>query len=286
MIITKKKTNIQEKVKEAFELIKQGVAQITTSKDYRAFLAFSSRFYQRSLNNQLLIWVQKPTATYVAGFKEWQKMGRYVKKGEKGIKILAPMHIRKIQENENEEEETINYIRYKTVSVFDISQTEGKPIPSLKDFVKTVQGETELYEMVRDISPFPVEELDYCNGADGYFIHKKQEIKILSSNPSKHRLLTLIHEIAHGLLHIDRKNIPSIEIREIEAESVGFVVCHALGIDSSMNSLGYLTSYGGEHTCELVEDSKERINLASREILTLFESKYLIGDKSKESLNS
>ncbi len=281
MAYTSKKENTQEKVKEAFELIKQGVKDITNSETYKEFLMFSSKFYNYSLNNQILIWAQKPTASYVAGFQTWKKMGRHVKKGEKGIKILAPIHIRATQTNEQGEEETIVFNRYRTISVFDISQTEGDPIPSLREFVKTVQGETELYEMMKSVSPFPVEELVDCEGADGYYHLKNKDIKIWSKNPSSHKLLTLIHEIAHGLLHADRKTAPDKTVKEIEAESVGFVVCHALGIDTSVNSLGYLASYGGTRIIDLLEDSRDRIHQAAKTILTAFENAYI----PKEALN-
>jgi antirestriction protein ArdC len=278
MTITKKKgsNNAKEKVQEAFELIEQGIKSITTSEQYKEFLAFSSRFYNYSLNNQLLIWAQKPTATFVAGFNTWKKMGRYVKKGERGIKILAPMRFKATKTNDDGEEEEIEFNRYQTVFVFDISQTEGdKEIPTLQEFVKTVPGETELYEMMKKVSPFPVEELENCNGADGYYNLKTKEIKIWSKNPTSHRLLTLVHEIAHGILHADRKSSPSKQIREIEAEAVGFVVCHALGIDTSVNSLGYLASYGGRATMEFVEDSREKINDAAKKILSSFEKAYM-----------
>lgn len=275
MTITKKKVDTKEKVAEAYKLIEQGIKAITSSDKYQEFLKFSSNFYNYSLNNQILIWAQKPTATFVAGFGAWKKMGRYVKKGQKGIRILAPLHVKATKQLENGEEETIEFNRYQTISVFDISQTEGQePIPSLRDFVKTVQGETELYDLMRKVSPFPVEELEDCGGADGYYNLKTKDIKILSSKPSSHKLLTLIHEIAHGLLHSERKTSPSHKIREIEAESVGFIVCHALGIDTSVNSLGYLASYGGKSTFELVEDSKERINTAAKKILSTFEDAY------------
>ncbi|MEQ2527586.1 ArdC family protein [Bacillaceae bacterium CLA-AA-H227] len=276
MTFTKTKENIQEKVKEAFKLIEEGVKSITSSDRYQEFLKFSSRFYNYSINNQILIWVQKPNATFVAGFQTWKKMGRPVKKGEKGIRILAPVQVSVNKVNEDGEEEVIKFNRYQMISVFDISQTKGEvPVPSLHEFVKEVEGETELYSMIREISPFPVEELDDCKGADGYISLKTKEIKILSSNSTAHKLLTLIHEMAHGLLHSDRKNKPSRTVMEIEAESVGFIVCHALGIDTSVNSLGYLASYGGKATMNFVEDSKERINLTAKKILSDFEKTYL-----------
>ena len=276
MTTTKLKETTQDKVKEAFKLIEQGVNAITSSDQYKEFLKFSSRFYNYSMYNQLLIWVQKPNATFVAGFQTWKKMGRFVKKGEKGIRILAPIRISATRVNGEGKEEVVEYNKYQTISVFDISQTEGdNPLPSLREFVKEVKGETELYSMIRRISPFPVEELEDCKGADGYYSLKTKEIKILSTNSTAHKLLTLIHEVAHGLLHGDRKSSPSHKVMEIEAESIGFIVCHALGIDTSVNSFGYLASYGGKATMNLVEDSKERINMAAKKILSDFENAYM-----------
>jgi len=277
MSVTTKKGS-KEKVKEAFKLIEQGIEEITSSEKYKEFLAFTARFYNYSFRNQLLIWIQKPNATFVAGYKEWQKMGRYVRKGEKGIQILAPMRIKTKKENEVGEEEEKEILLYKSTYVFDISQTEGEPVPTLGDLVQTVPGETELYGMVKQISPFPVEELDDCEGADGYFRVKEQDIKIYSKNPPAHKLLTLIHEIAHGLLHNDRKNLPDKRVREIEAECVGYTVCHALGIDTSVNSFGYLVSYGGNFTKKLVKESRERIQRAANTILSKFEETFLLND--------
>jgi antirestriction protein ArdC len=281
MMKVKPKTmvNTKEKVKEAYALIEQGIKSITSSEQYKEFLKFSASFYNYSLNNQLLIWAQKPTATYVAGFNAWKKLGRSVKKGEKGIQILAPLRIKATRFNDDiEEEETKEFNRYRVTYVFDVSQTEGEAIPNIHEFVKTVDGETELYEMVKNISPFPVSELADCEGADGYYNLITKEIKISSKNPTSHRLLTLIHEIAHGLLHGDRKTSPNKTIREVEAESVGFIVCHALGIDTSANSLGYLASYGGRSTMQLVKDNKERINTAAKKILASFETAYVNND--------
>lgn len=272
-------TDANERVDEAFSLIEKGVKQITNSQKYKEFLAFSSRFYHYSFRNQILIWTQKPNATYVAGFNAWKKIGRFVKKGEKGIRILAPIIIKTTKKNDMGDEEETEFRKYKVTTVFDISQTKGDPIPSLHEFVHTVRGETELYQMVMNISPFPVEELTDCQGADGYFRLKEKDIKICSKNPTSHRLLTLIHEIAHGLLHSDRKNSPEKNIREIEAESVGFIVCHALGIDTSVNSLGYLASYGGKSTMKFVEESRDRINRAAQMILKKFQETYFPKEK-------
>jgi len=274
---TKTKVNRQEKVKEAFELVKKGAVDIAKSSNFQRFLKFSASFHNYSFRNQLLIWIQKPSATFVAGFETWKKRGRYVKKGEKGIMILAPMKItRKNDEHEEDEE----FMLFRPIYVFDISQTEGEPIPSIGEYVKTLNGETDLYEKIKAISPFPVTETTDCKGADGYYRIKEKDIFIDSKNSTSHKLLTLIHEMGHGLLHADRNNIPSKAVREIEAECVGFVTCHALGIDTSENSFGYIASYGRSRSDELIDKSRERINRAVHRILGDFEDTYVaIEDK-------
>lgn len=274
------KSNRSEKVKEAFELIKKDVSDITNSDTFKEFMKFSSNFHHYSLRNQLLIWIQKPQATLVAGFESWKKMGRFVKKGETGIMILAPIRITKKDNKDLDDLIEEEFTLFRPIYVFDISQTQGEKIPSLSDYVKTLDGETELYEKIRSISPFKVTETDDCKGADGYYRLKEKDIFINSNNPTKHRLLTLIHEIGHGLLHADLKDSPNKKIREIEAECVGFITCHALGIDTSANSFVYLASYGKLQTTELIEKSRERINRVVHKILGDFEEKYL-----RESVN-
>jgi antirestriction protein ArdC len=273
--MNKTKSSRAEKVKEAFELVEKGVTEITDSETFKEFMRFSSKFHHYSFRNQLLIWIQKPQATFVAGFETWKKLGRFVKKGESGIMILAPIRITKKGENELGKEENEEYTLFRPIYVFDISQTQGETIPTISDYVKTLEGETELYEKIRTISPFKVTETEDCNGADGNYRLKEKDIFINSLNPTKNRLLTLIHEIGHGLLHADRNDVPDKRVREIEAECVGYITCHALGIDTSANSFGYLASYGKLQTTRLIENSRERINRAVHKILGDFEDKYM-----------
>ncbi|WP_160850576.1 ArdC-like ssDNA-binding domain-containing protein [Pontibacillus yanchengensis] len=266
-----KKQTRQEKVDEAFELIEEGIQTIAAStKQYQNFLKFSSKHYQYSLRNQVLIFQQMPNARFVAGFNTWKKHDRHVKKGEKGIKIIARGSKVKEVENENGEKELQESYYYFVTHVFDISQTEGEDVPSFSDLIKTIKGETELYEKVKSVCSFPVYEKADSNGADGYFDLKNKLIVIQRKNPSNHKLLTLIHEWGHGILHNDlekRKEL-SRQQRELEAESVGFTVCHVLGIDTSQNSFGYLASFGQSKTIELIKQSEERIQMAVKEILS------------------
>lgn len=269
-------SNREEKIKEAYQLIEEGIHKITSAEQFKEFLRFSAKFHQYSFQNQMLIWLQKPTATFVAGYQTWKKkFNRHVKKGEKGIKILAPIKFTKKKANEDGEEVEKDILLFRVTTVFDISQTEGKPVPTIGQFVQSLTGETDLYDKMKAICPFPIRELEDCHGADGYFHLKERYIAIHTPQSSKQKLLTLIHEMAHGMLHGDPKEAPSKTVRELEAESTAFVVCHALGIDSSINSIGYLTAYGQTKAIELINQSKERINKTVKKILSDFEKAYL-----------
>lgn len=258
------------KVKDALQKIEEGVSGLLNSERWMEYLKFQAKFHRYSWANCILIRAQFPEATYVAGIKTWNELGRYVKKGEKGIAILAPCFRKKEIETEEGEKEEIKVLSgFRIVHVFDISQTEGKPLPQV-EIAKILQGETELYSLLKQICPFKVEEKDSLNGANGRFVGGV--VQILTSLPTVQKTKTLIHEWAHGILHGDLTAKFERRQIELEAESVAFSVCHVLGLDTSEYSFGYLAGWGGENAVKMLKESADRIQKATHEILSAIET--------------
>lgn len=233
-----------------------------------------SNFNNYSLNNLQLILIQKPDATNVASFETWKKAGRYVKKGETGIRIIFPIKYLKNKKNEeNEETKEPSNIYFKVGSVFDISQTEAAK--GKEDLLKKYKPKildnndpafVEYIELFKSISQFPIYFDDLNNAkANGYCDFGTDEIHIKNSLPAAQQLKTIIHEFAHSLLHKDSDL--SKELKEIEAESVAFVVSNNIGLDSSEYSFGYLASWSKEKDIKELKPLLERIHKTATNIL-------------------
>jgi antirestriction protein ArdC len=270
--MAKKKSSAktENSVQEELKMIEQGIGEIIKSGKWLEFLKFQSAFHNYSFGNTILIMMQNPSASRVAGYNAWKKLGRQVLKGQKAIRILAPMVFKgeKEEENDKGEKETkqFSYMRFKAVSVFDVGQTEGKELPSL---VRMLEGDTELYEKIMNVVPIPVNEEVIEGGANGYYHLIEKRIAIKKDNSELQKLKTLVHEWGHHILHAkDKEEKVAQDIRELEAESVAFIVCNKLGIDTSDYSFGYLTGWGqGEEATAKIKASGERIQKASNEIL-------------------
>lgn len=246
-------------IKEITKQLEEGVKGVFDSEQYQKYLAFMGKFHRYSINNSLLIWLQRPDASYVAGFKTWQKMNRQVRKGEKGIKILAPCPHKftkeYIDDDGNLEEKEIQYTTFRPATVFDISQTDGEDIPTICDeLTGTVENFDELFEKLKSASPVPVEYEDIQNGALGYF--NGMAIRIKSGMSQLQTVKTTVHEVAHALLH-DRENGEEKDAnrheKEVQAESVAFTVCAMLGLDTTGYSFEYVANWSqGREAKELV----------------------------------
>lgn len=239
--------NHDDRVREITEQLEKGIKDMFTSEKYMDYLNTMSKFHGYSLNNTLLIAAQNPKASLVAGFKSWEKnFDRHVKRGEKGIKILAPSPYTKkvLQEKVNpdtgemildkngnpvKEETEIKLTSFRVVSVFDVSQTEGKELPSmahdLQDNIKDYPLYIQALEQVSDV-PIAFEEIN--GSAHGYYSHATDSIAIQSGMSESQTLKTMIHEIAHSILHND--NVADAkekdrQTKEVEAESVAYTVC-------------------------------------------------------------
>lgn len=265
---------ITNNVAETIKTLEKEMTNIFNDTNYKKFLSLMSNFNNYSLNNLQLILIQKPDATNVASFETWKKSGRYVKKGETGIRIIFPIKYLKNKKNEeNEETKEQSNIYFKVGSVFDISQTEvakGKEDLLKKYKPKILDNNdpafVEYIELFKSISQFPIYFDDFNNAkANGYCDFGTDEIHIKNSLPAAQKLKTIIHEVAHSLLHKDSDL--SKELKEIEAESVAFVVSNNIGLDSSEYSFGYLASWSKEKDIKELKPLLERIHKTATNIL-------------------
>lgn len=242
---------MNDNVKASLDKIKKGVEQLKNSEEYKLFMLTMSKFHNYSLNNMILINIQKPEATLVAGYNDWlYKFKRYVRKGEKGIKIIAPCpyKIKIKDENDNEKEE--KKLSFKVTTVFDISQTEGEDLPKIgvEELMGTVEKYQELKRHLEIISRIPIEYKEIKTGAKGYYNTEEDKIYIKEGMSEIQTIKTLLHEMTHSYLHNkiklkERKQELTRSNMEVEAESVAFIVCDNLKIDTSDYSFAYLTSW-------------------------------------------
>ena len=297
----KKKTRI-EAVREITEKLEQGMSELFESERYKEYLNTMSRFHHYSFNNTLLIAMQKPDATLVASYNSWQKnFERNVRKGEKGIRIFAPSpyKIREEQEMKNpitgqplldaegavkteEIEKTVTGFR--AVSVFDVSQTNGKPLPEIgaEELLQSVEDYPVFMEALQDISPVTVELQNIGNDTKGYFDTELQKIVIQSNMSEGQTIKTLVHEIAHSMLHdksgsivqdLNTENRKSRSAKEVEAESVAYTVCQHFGIDTSDYSFGYVASWSSGRDTKELRESMEIIRRTASKLIDDVEKK-------------
>jgi hypothetical protein len=277
---------MNDKTKDALECLEKGLETLLDAENWVQYLRFQSNFHRYSFHNQILIWAQCPNATYCAGFQQWRKMNRHVCKGERGLAILAPL-IRKTDsdeclentgqqqsDGENGTQKKVLF-GYRTVYVWDVSQTDGEPLPMVS-MPEVVQGDTELYARLQDVCPFPVIEVSLGDGIRGSFNHQEQRIRVADDMPEAQKAKTLVHEWAHGLLHSLSTRRPDKETRELEAESTAYVVCHALGLDTSSYSFSYITGWSGKEAIETLKLCGSRIQKAADAILSALEAEPLL----------
>jgi antirestriction protein ArdC len=269
---------------DLMEQLEKGVEGILSSEKRKEYLLFQSKFHTYSFGNTLSILMQMPNASHVAGFDTWKKQfNRHVKKGEKGIAILAPVIVKEEKENaEGKIEKKSKLACFKVTYVYDISQTEGDPLPDFQ-FAKRLEGESDLYARVLSICPFPVQKLEDCGGANGYYSLTDQSIAILSSLSKAHKGRCLVHEIAHGLLHDPKTQNeedgeetvrPDCAVRELEAESISFLVASHFGLDSSDYAFGYIAGWAGNRAIKEIKKSGARIQKTAEKIIESIESTF------------
>lgn len=269
-----------EKLQAITKQLENGVKAVFNSDKFREFLEVSAKFHHYSLRNQMLIAMQCPTATRVAGFKAWQKdFGRYVKKGEKGLNILAPCprKITKTSTNENGEqvEQEVVIPNYRVVTVFDVSQTDGQELPQICNrLTDEVQDFGKILAAIKAVAPCPVEFEKIENGAAGYFMPGENRIAICEGLGELQTIKTAVHELAHSILHnfdaLDGKQIdekPDKNTKEVQAEAVAFTVCQFLGLDTSEYSFEYVASWSSDRELKELQQSLEIIRNAAANII-------------------
>ena len=284
-----------EKLKEITDRLEQGITELFDSERYKEYLRVMSKFHNYSFNNTLLIAMQKPDASLIAGFNSWKnQFQRNVKKGEKGIKIIAPSPFKIKQETEKidpqtqkpvigrdgkpvTEEKEITIPAYKVVSVFDVSQTEGKELPDIA--VDALTGDVEQYSdffaALEKTSPVPIGFEKIEGGAHGYYHLEDKRIALDEGMSELQTLKTAIHEIAHAKLHDIDLNAPKDEqqprvdrrTREVEAESVAYTVCQHYGLDTSDYSFGYVAGWSSGRELAELKSSLETIRSAAADII-------------------
>ena len=289
--------NIEKQLKEISERLEQGVKEIFTSERYTEYLNTMSKFHNYSFNNTLLITMQKPEATLVAGYHAWQKkFNRHVKRGEKGIQIIAPAPIREKQEIEKidpvtkepvigddgqPETEIVEMVipRFRATTVFDVSQTEGEPIAELE--VPELTGSVQFYDTfmqaLQNISPVPIRMMNVEGDAKGYYHQTEKYIAIKEDMSNVQTMKTGVHEVSHALLH-DREVMDAEGVlkdqttKEVEAESIAYIVCNHFGLDTSEYSFTYIASWCESRDMKALKASMDTIRKTSAEIIENIEA--------------
>ena len=275
-----------DKLQEAHERLTQAVESIVSGEDWQRMLKVASKFHRYSFNNQLMIFTQKPDATLVAGFNRWKSLNRIVRKGERGIAIFAPCRY-KAQPSENgpgaaspddKNQDKGKFVvkGFRIVHVFDISQTDGEPIEDLEALrPKLLDGDAP--EGIWDALASQGNEAGFevvrhqRGHENGYCDFVKKEIAVRPHVSQAQAIKTLVHELGHALLHCDELG-RSREVQEVEVESVAYIVCDALGLDTSDYSFSYVARWSDGQT-ELMKDTAARVIECSKNILTRLESR-------------
>ena len=242
----------QERAQAALDRLGEGVRAVYDSGRWESWLRSLSKFHDYSLGNTILIAMQMPTATHVASFRSWKRdFNRYVKKGERGIEILVPMLVRD-HDGDDADEERRRLVGFRVGHVFDVSQTDGEPLPTLVDEVtEGVERYAAVMDAVRAVSAYPVELVgDLPEGTNDFF-RRGELIAIREGMPEGQTVKTALHELAHSRLHDgDPEGMPDRAMREVQAESVAYAVSAALGLDTSGYSFGYVASWAAGRTDE------------------------------------
>lgn len=287
--------NPAEKLKEITDRLEQGISELFESERYKEYLSVMSKFHNYSFNNTLLIAMQKPDASLIAGFTSWKsQFERNVKKGEKGIKIIAPSPFKVKKEMEKidpqtqrpvigangkpvTEEQEVTIPAFKVVAVFDVSQTEGKELPDIA--VDALTGDVDKYKdffaALEKTAPVPVAFEKIEGGTHGYYHLEDKRIAIAEGMSELQTLKTTIHEIAHAKLHdidlnapiSEQQNRPDRRTREVEAESIAYTVCQHYGLDTSDYSFGYVAGWSSGKELAELKSSLETIRNTAAELI-------------------
>ncbi len=286
----------KQKVQEITDKLEEGLKELFESEKYKTYLSTMSKFHNYSFNNTLLIAMQKPEATLVAGYKAWQKnFERHVNKGEKAIRILAPAPYKIKEERDKldpvtgemmfdengmpqKEQVEVTIPAFRAVSIFDVSQTDGKPIPELEaqELLSTVEGYEDFVQALMNVAPVPIGFEDIPGDSKGYFHTEEKRIAVQENMSESQTLKTMVHEVAHSMLHnkeINRDDLMEVpakdrNTKEVEAESVAYTVCQHFGIDTSDYSFGYIAGWSSGKDMKELKSSLDTIRKTASELIT------------------
>ena len=308
----------KQKVKEITDKLEEGLKELFNSEKYKSYLSTMSKFHNYSVNNTLLIALQRPDASLVAGYQAWQRnFNRHVNKGEKGIRILAPAPY-KIKEERDKldpvtgevmldkdgmpqtEEVEVKIPAFRAVSVFDVKQTSGEPIPELeaKELLSTVEGYDDFIKAITHVAPVPVSFEDIPGDSKGFFSPTEKRIAVQEGMSESQTLKTMVHETAHSMLHDKEVNKDILtpakdrNTKEVEAESIAYTVCQHFGIDTSEYSFGYIAGWSSGRDMKELKSSLDTIRRTASELITGIEGQLqelrrdreLMQEQEKESL--
>lgn len=297
----------KSRMQDITEQLKSGIEELQSSEKYKHYLTVMGRFHRYSANNCLLIAMQNPEATRVAGYSAWKKeFQRHVKRGEKGIKIIAPASYSVpkkrvkcdpetgkpvLDRNGNAETEVVNVMveNYKVTTVFDVTQTEGKELPELvHELQRNVSGYKKFLDAIQAISPVPVEFSNMPGSkANGYYDQWEKKIVIRFGMSEAQTVKTAVHELGHAILH-DKDSGSQKECqldrmtKEVQAESVAYTVCQHYGIDTSEYSFGYVSGWCKDHNLSDLKTSLSVIQKTAAEIIDRIDGKIKENQKVED----
>ena len=300
----------ESKLDTIMKSLEEGVEKVFTSEQYQMYLQTMAKFHNYSFNNTLLIAMQRPDATLLAGYQTWQKkFHRHVKRGEKGIKIIAPVPVKEKRQVEKIDEETQEIVigidgqpetetverilpRFRVTTVFDVSQTEGEPLPTLE--VNELVGDVFIYEDfmkgLEEISPVPFQFQEIDSGAKGYYSNAEKLVAIQTGMSQAQTMKTAVHETAHAILHdrdvMEENGITKDRMtKEVESESVAYVVCNHFGLDTSDYSFNYVAGWSSDKEMPELRSSMDTIRLTSSQLIADITEKLLELQKTRELEN-
>lgn len=271
----------KDKIKELAQKLEKGIKDVFTSERWKQYLSTAAKFHNYSYGNAMIIWLQRPDATRVAGFTAWRdKFGRTVNKGERGIAILAPVPY-KVEHDDLDEKTTETRLTFKVAHVFDVSQTSGRDLPKLIDELQAdVTGYGALMDVLKKTSVFPIEFKEIEGGAKGYCSFAEERIVLKQGMSESQTIKTLLHEMAHADLHARNKREaaenPGIDrhTAEVEAESIAYMVGQHLGVDSADYTFGYVAGWSRGKELPELKKSLETIQNHSRKMIEGIDREY------------
>ncbi len=265
-----KTKELRQRIDDSLATLANAVDKVRASETFKAYLDVQAKFHRYSWCNSLLILSQRPDASRVAGYRTWQKLGRQVCKGQRGIMIFAPCPWKREKETESGETKTEQGIFFRAVHVFDVAQTDGPELPTVDVPTVGVVADGLLADLVRVTEQRKIAVTFQPISSGAFGVSKKGTVEIDNTHPTGQQAKTLAHELAHEALHWEDRGPLTRSIAELEAESVAYVVCQHFGLDVEVRASRYIALWDGDS--KALRGSLERIANTAREIIDDIES--------------